>query len=360
MLVTGTSPARRRCGGVLRRVRRCRARCSWPACSPSPGRRRSGCSSASSPSCGAAIGQRASVDRRVSTVVLLAVIFVGMAALDPGDGSTASRIRRDAGRAGGSLRLVGRSLALVGPAAPGRVHSRAAPATRSRARVALARGRRAVTALARSWGLRNRRAVPLARRAAPSRSSDFRQHGDRRGGARLAAGRALRHARGRTTDALLVAVLAEDDTRRAGRLTSTLVGDRYPALTPDCPQVHAVRAGDRGAVRRPAGGPSVAQARSAGIRRTTPMPVRSRRGARPRALPVLPDRRGSRSARGGGGAGARRHHRARPLPVPGARRGGALPRDHARLPAPRRGAAARDRGRGSGRCWWRSRSRATR
>jgi len=84
-------------------------------------------------------------------------------------------------------------------------------------------------------GLRNRRAVPLA--AVPREPIHrFRQQvidSVARGG-RLVAFFGIPEARG---EALLLAVIADDEAGELGAC-ATLVGDSYPALTPDCPQAH--------------------------------------------------------------------------------------------------------------------------
>jgi Ni,Fe-hydrogenase III large subunit len=82
-------------------------------------------------------------------------------------------------------------------------------------------------------GLRNRRAVPL--RAVPIEPiDDFRETVVRA----VAAGWRMVAFFGTpetSADTRLIAVLARDDAGQLGA-TSTLVGERYPALTPDCPQ----------------------------------------------------------------------------------------------------------------------------
>ena len=137
----------------------------------------------------------------------------------------------------------------------------------------------------------------------------------------------------------LVAILAQDERGQLGALT-TLVDGSYPALTPECPEAHLLRAGDRGAVRRRSGGAPVAQAGPpASTRRGGPAGVEGDGGAG--GVSILPDprRRGSRGRRG---TGARGHHRTGAFPLPGTRRGGALPRDHARLSASGSRASAGD------------------
>jgi Ni,Fe-hydrogenase III large subunit len=85
-------------------------------------------------------------------------------------------------------------------------------------------------------GLRNRHSVPLA--AVPEQSIDgFRETviDSVAAGWRLLA--LFGMAEG-TADTRLLAILADDAGGRLGTAT-TVVGDRYPALTPDCPQAHA-------------------------------------------------------------------------------------------------------------------------
>jgi len=85
-------------------------------------------------------------------------------------------------------------------------------------------------------GLRNRRAVSFE--AVPTESvDDFRRTVivAVRDGWRVVALFGMPEGSDRTR---IVAVLA-DDTRGELGATSTVVGDRYPALTPECPQVHA-------------------------------------------------------------------------------------------------------------------------
>ncbi len=84
-------------------------------------------------------------------------------------------------------------------------------------------------------GLRNRRAVPLA--AVPREPIDrFRQHviDAVGGGRRLIALFGMPDASGQTR---LLAVLADDEAGELGA-RATVVGESYPALTPDCPQAH--------------------------------------------------------------------------------------------------------------------------
>ena len=88
----------------------------------------------------------------------------------------------------------------------------------------------------RDAGLRNRRAVPVD--AVPRQSVDeFRRTVVEavRDGWRLAAMFGMPHDDRAT---LLMAVLADDARGELGA-TTTVVTDRYPALTPDCPQAHA-------------------------------------------------------------------------------------------------------------------------
>ena len=85
-------------------------------------------------------------------------------------------------------------------------------------------------------GLRNRRAVPL--RSVPSESVEhFRESVTEavRDGWRLASLFGLPEGSEGTR---LLAILADDAGGELGA-TSTLVGDRYPSLTTDCPQAHA-------------------------------------------------------------------------------------------------------------------------
>jgi Ni,Fe-hydrogenase III large subunit len=84
-------------------------------------------------------------------------------------------------------------------------------------------------------GLRNRRSIPLA--AVPREAVDaFRGTvvDAVRQGWRVAAFFGLPETQGATR---LLAVLARDDRGELGA-TSTVVDGRYPALTPDCPEVH--------------------------------------------------------------------------------------------------------------------------
>ena len=86
------------------------------------------------------------------------------------------------------------------------------------------------------FGLRNRRAVPLD--AVPTQAVDeFRETVVQavQGGWRLVAFFGMPHDDRATR---LVAVLA-DDGRGVLGATTTVVADRYPALTPDCPQASA-------------------------------------------------------------------------------------------------------------------------
>jgi len=87
-----------------------------------------------------------------------------------------------------------------------------------------------------AMGLRNRRAVSFD--AVPSESVDGFRHtviDAVRDGWRVVALFGMPEGGDRTR---IVAVLAEDARGELGAL-SMVVGDRYPALTPDCPQVHA-------------------------------------------------------------------------------------------------------------------------
>jgi len=91
-----------------------------------------------------------------------------------------------------------------------------------------------VSALA-DQGLRNRRAIPLGE--VPRQAVDvFRQSvvDEVAQGARLVALFGMPEGAQETR---LLAILADDAAGRLGA-TSTVVGDRYPALTPDCPQAH--------------------------------------------------------------------------------------------------------------------------
>jgi Ni,Fe-hydrogenase III large subunit len=84
-------------------------------------------------------------------------------------------------------------------------------------------------------GLRNRRTIPFA--AVPLESvASFREEVLQavRAGWRVVAFFGVPEVAGQTR---LVAVLAQDRRGRLGA-TSTLVGDAYPALTPECPEVH--------------------------------------------------------------------------------------------------------------------------
>ena len=143
-----------------------------------------------------------------------------------------------------------------------------------------------------------------------------------------------------TTRSRLVAVLADDARGRAGRARARGVDQRYPSLTPDCPQAQPVRARDRRAVRRASRRAIPGSSRCAGTRPIT------RRRAR-RAGPL--DREAYPFFRVEGDE----VHEVAVGPVhagiiePGHFRFQAtakqvFPRDLARLPAPRRRAAARD------------------
>jgi Ni,Fe-hydrogenase III large subunit len=85
-------------------------------------------------------------------------------------------------------------------------------------------------------GLRNRRAIPLA--SVPAESIErFRETviGAVRGGWRIVTLFGMPETDETTR---LIAILAHDGRGELGA-TSTVVGDCYPALTPDCPQAHA-------------------------------------------------------------------------------------------------------------------------
>ena len=72
----------------------------------------------------------------------------------------------------------------------------------------------------------------------PARPSDgFRERSWRRSAGRLARCRVLRRCRRGSTDCRLVAVLADDAGGSLGA-TSTVVGDGFASLTPDCPAAH--------------------------------------------------------------------------------------------------------------------------
>jgi hypothetical protein len=84
--------------------------------------------------------------------------------------------------------------------------------------------------------LRNRHAIPM--RAVPTEGIErFRETvvGAVTAGWRLVSLFGMPEGQERTR---LVAVLAQDVVGRLG-VTSTVVGDRYPAITPECPQAHA-------------------------------------------------------------------------------------------------------------------------
>ena len=119
---------------------------------------------------------------------------------------------------------------------------------------------------------------------------------------------------------------------------TTLDSDRFPSLTPDCPQVHLFEreiAEQYGV--RPEGHPWLKPVRfhasyrpghDAWGRTAGRSPVDRRHGLLPR--------RGRGDPRGRRRPGPRRRHRAGPLPLPVPRRAGLPPGDLARLPAPRR------------------------
>jgi len=84
-------------------------------------------------------------------------------------------------------------------------------------------------------GLRNRRAIPWS--GVPTESvSGFRERvlSAIRSGWRMVAFFGMPEGAG---DTRLLAILARDERGELGA-TSTIVGDRYPALTPDCPELH--------------------------------------------------------------------------------------------------------------------------
>ncbi|MDE3172741.1 MAG: hydrogenase [Gemmatimonadota bacterium] len=88
----------------------------------------------------------------------------------------------------------------------------------------------------RDSGLRNRRAVPLG--AVPRESVDeFRRTVIEavQDGWRLAAMFGMPH----DDEAVLLTAVLADDARGELGATTTVVRERYPALTPDCPQAHA-------------------------------------------------------------------------------------------------------------------------
>ena len=143
----------------------------------------------------------------------------------------------------------------------------------------------------------------------------------------------------------LYAVLADErhGLLRVGK--TTLDSDRFPSLTPDCPQVHLFEreiAEQYGVC--PEGHPWLKPVRfHASYRPGHDAWGRdARRGAGRRRDGLLP-RRGGGDPRGGRRPGPRRRHRAGPLPLPVPRRAGLPPGDLARLPAPRRRAGARRR-----------------
>ena len=252
----------------------------------------------------------------VAMLALLAMIFVGMAAVILGGGLRPAGT--DACRRSESV-LAGRGpvvlLALV--LLLGSTSRRAAAGAHATRPGASGEGRHDGFD---GLGLRNRRAIPLAARApgAGATRSATRCARRSRDGWRLVSFFGMPEHAGATR---LVAVLAQDERGRLGRAAPSLVDGSYPALTPDCPGGTSVRARDRRAVRRRARGAPVAQAGappSAGPRG----PAGAGGTVDREAYPFFQiDGRGG--ARGRGGPGARRHHRAGALPLPGPRRGGA-------------------------------------
>ena len=90
--------------------------------------------------------------------------------------------------------------------------------------------------LLREPGLRNRRAIPFAAIAVEPVERFGQSVTDAvAGGWRIASLFGTPEESGRTR---LVAILADDAQGELG-VTSAVVGDRYPALTPACPQAHA-------------------------------------------------------------------------------------------------------------------------
>ena len=140
----------------------------------------------------------------------------------------------------------------------------------------------------------------------------------------------------------LYAVLA-DSARACLRVgKTTLDADRFPSLTPDCPQVHLFEreiAEQYGV--RPEGHPWFKPVRFHASYR----PGHDAWGRKPgeasghRRHRLLP-RRGGGDPRGRGRPGPRRRHRAGAFPLPVPRRAGLSPGDLARLPAPRGRAGA--------------------